>query len=233
MSKVLSVALVLLGRSVTDSAALPLSNTDHSRVAAPGATMAWLSQNTPLCGAWPSAVESSHGAGKDSEFKCEGGSVVDQMPLSKNAIVTKDACAAWCESAHPPSGATGGAWCCQRSVGKDGDSCAWSDSARVLTPIDEKGVHSAYVSCPRASAHVLGAAMHIESEYQCPAEKMQDAMKMDGDGPGLCSQICLPHYLFGAAKGHGVTQGRCSDQGYTNFQYQSSNSGVPYNVYSR
>jgi hypothetical protein len=92
-------------------------------------------------------------------------------------------------------------------------------------------VHLAFSACPDADLHALGG--HKSEEYDCPDGKMQDAMKLDGDGPGLCSQICLSHSLFGIAKRHGVVQGTCHASGFNKFQYQAKASGVPYNVYSK
>lgn len=61
---------------------------------------------------------------------------------------------------------------------------------------------------------------------------MHDALKLDGDGPGTCSQICLPHGLWHAAQDHGVERGRCAERGCGRFAYATAMDGVAYNLYT-
>jgi hypothetical protein len=122
------------------------------------------------------------------------------------------------------------------TIGGDNGQCSWTNGARVMAAADATTSYTALEACSAAADAstrvVLAARRESSEEYVCPEEKMQDAIKLDGDGPGLCSQICLPHYLFNIAKKHGVSSGRCKDLGFTEFQYLARQSGIPYNVYA-
>mmetsp|Transcript_26553 Transcript_26553/g.65570 ORF Transcript_26553/g.65570 Transcript_26553/m.65570 type:complete len:453 (+) Transcript_26553:52-1410(+) len=66
----------------------------------------------------------------------------------------------------------------------------------------------------------------------CKTGTMSDAMALNGDGPGLCSQVCLPPGLLNIAIKHGITIGTCATNGFKTFKYATSKSNIAYNVYS-
>ncbi|KAG8465728.1 hypothetical protein KFE25_005298 [Diacronema lutheri] len=156
-------------------------------------------------------------------YMCARERTREEMPPPSKGAITAKACRNWCEKEHkPPKSAkdvlTG--WCCEL---RNETSCAWTDGKPALTqlPLSAAGA-SAFEPCPPAG----------QTEYRCSDNALTDAMALDGDAVGLCSQICLPPSLWKVAQRHGVTQGTCAEHGMTAFRYVASRAGVKYNVYA-
>lgn len=195
----------------------------------------WEEAPAPACGSWAkmdarllAKFDSQRPAGSERNttlaYACSSNSVIDTMKASKKVTeVTEASCEAWCKSAHKPVplALATKRWCCAMSSG----SCAWTDGfpRAEIVPL------TAAKSSALAICRTPGAG-----EYVCPDKTLHDAIKVDGDGPGLCSQICLPAGLIGIAmKQGGVTRGSCLELGYATWEYLAVHAGVKYNVYSK
>lgn len=65
-----------------------------------------------------------------------------------------------------------------------------------------------------------GAAAGAGAEYACDTsdgKRMGDAMRMGGEWPNACSQICLPNAFWGPAQRRGVVGGSCKASGCGTF----------------
>jgi len=207
----------------------------------------------PTCSKWTLLTGD---LGAAFEYKCASGSVSDKMmasPSTRSAVITRDACQAWCQSAHLVT--EGASSCCELSISADGDHCTWSDG--IAEPTDNEGANratSVITSCASGSVnsnsistfqtggmHTLADKRYPE-EYECEddGKKLFDAIGpfecgTPGDcGPNsdcCCSQIYLPKGLWNIAQKYGVTQGTCSEKGWTVFAWQGVHAGVHYNVF--
>lgn len=169
----------------------------RSRVSStPGFGFAW-TEHAMFCGGWPSAEKAAAIA---ALVAAEVGQPVAQGCAFSNKTIVAGArdmdaplCAAWCAMAAPAG--TGG-WCCAHAQDADGSSsCAWSNGVATMLPGGTAAkAQQAFSSC--ASASSLGDAGPFAWPYDCPANKMHDAMFMNDHGG--CSQICLPRIFFRA-----------------------------------
>ncbi|KAJ1628783.1 hypothetical protein T492DRAFT_1015643 [Pavlovales sp. CCMP2436] len=206
----------------------------------------------PTCGKW-TLVTGDPGAA--FEYKCASGSVSDKMPVrprTRSAVITRDACQAWCQSAHPVKG--GASSCCELSISADGDHCSWSDgkaeptdneganqATSVITSCASGSVNSNPISTPQpGEMHTLDRRYPEKYECEDDGKKLFDAIgplecgKPGDCGPNsdcCCSQIYLPKGLWNIAQKYGVTQGTCSEKGWTVFAWHGNHAGVHYNVF--
>jgi hypothetical protein len=210
---------------------------------------------TPECGQWAeveaeileeyAGAQGAAASHTTVAYTCSAGRQQDVMPPSKKGLAaTATVCAEWCEKEHAlPKDSVGlPDWCCEfrdapppppvdptadpavLAPASGGPSCAWSDGLPIPAPVPvESARSSAYTICP---AGVL-------APYRCTSKVAQDAIKLDGDADGLCSQICLPLALWNVAMKHGVVHGKCADEGFEKFQYIASRAGIKYNVYAK
>jgi len=199
-------------------------------------TISWAVAIKPTCGEWTSKADIGDA---EVQYVCKHGA--ETRTISKPGLDAQ-ACEDWCRSSRLPDSDVG-AWCCQLDSTPSGEVCTWTEGhAEPELPEGSPYTSSVYLVCPEESSDeddkevdggVTLLGKQLNWEYQCPSNKKQDAIKIDGDGPNTCSQICLPHHLWGIARRNGVIEGNCKDWGYTNFLYQSSNTGIKYNVYAR
>lgn len=191
----------------------------------PSSTLSFLEPVGEGCGVFP---PTTRGVG----YACSGGKRRAVMPRpipERKSPVSPEDCETFC------SGKVGEGCCEQAPDPRTGGGvCSWVPGGELVATLPSASSAqpaTAFVPCAEAPA-ALGAS-HSPTELVCPADRLQTAMKLNGDGPGLCSQICLPKQLWGAAQRHGVTEGTCKEEGYTHFDYSSSSTGVPYNCYSK
>jgi hypothetical protein len=178
-SRIAVLALFLVGPAA--GYAIQPAARKESEPSAQEHTLGWMQTS---CGEWPSSGAVVSAAGHGFESKCSSGATTDTMPTGDNELVTRRACAAWCEATHPPSDGTK-SWCCQLSAEPNGDVCTWSNGESTFYPIEATAAHTqstVYTACATDNnPHALGSS-HGYTESVCPPEKMQDAMKMNGDG---------------------------------------------------
>jgi hypothetical protein len=195
------------------------------------AQMAGQEPEPPKCGTWPAAgTPIIAGPGMVYAYECAStglGSPRVNMSLKDGGSPTAAMCAEFCEKLKKPAKYPFGklGWCCElRGAVRDATGeqvaparCSWMEGepAVVKLPVALSNV-TAYAAC----------APPARGEYTCPNNTMHDAIKLDGDGPGLCSQICLPPGLFNIAEKRGVIHGRCDELGVTVFKYVAAQAGV-------
>lgn len=107
--------------------------------------------------------------------------------------------------------------------------------SKSKTEEDEAGwrIYDRYVTATTPKMAPTQLDLPRSGPFTCTKGQMQDAMVMDGDGPGLCSQVCLPEALFDAARMRlNAVRGTCAESRCTRFVAARKLLTIPYNVYS-
>ncbi|KAJ1615829.1 hypothetical protein T492DRAFT_90737 [Pavlovales sp. CCMP2436] len=99
-------------------------------------------------------------------------------------------------------------------------ACSASGGDSFNAP-DTTGTLSFAKADRHADADDALTASHSHLPAVCKSESVE-AIKLDGDGVGLCSQICLPAGLLNIAMKHGVVRGNCVAEGFTVFEYSAA-----------
>jgi len=201
----------------------------------PGGTLRWLS---PEGRCSEDAAEPAPGAGLAAVRACSSGHNWEEMPAPRSSAlqpVNNHSCAAWCRS----KGCYG--CCAAEPVGHGrGERCTWCDGTAVVPWVKPReGAETRVIPfCPGDQegqgpvAPAISRSWRAWRDRPCPDGSVEDAMVLDGEGPGMCSQVCLPLWLWPEAQRHGVRRGSCRAQGYALFHFWYKTCGVMYAVFT-
>lgn len=215
------------------------SNGNQRRRRSRGA-LAWLNNrtNVPSCGSWPSnstaryAHEVLQVETAALGWACVAyreSHLMSRRDLRRGEKLTPEICARWCESAHDPSLALEGSWCCQwRGAGANGGSgeCEWTDGvSTIVNRVDAAPTSSAlaYEACSLEGQFVLFADGCVRDDRG----HLGDVLAIDANDCALQCEAVPDCEFFGYAAASGNRSARGDEQLKCELRQNCTISEVP------